>query len=355
MGKQKNKRFKPGLWIVGAVAGVLVIGAIAFKVVMTLRDPGVLGSTTVSVTVTCVGDCTEMVGELVSNSTGMPIPPDSSGEYNVTDPNVTVNTTIKGAAQMVVTITNSAYPASLEIFNEIFSSGDPAFDATGDTFEILQYSGLASLLQVGKNVLDFYVTSSINSPAEDIHRQLIINYTLPGEPGPEIIDSKLTNKDGNNLPYVSDSTTDMVANRNDLPLNVNLEANNLSRVQLTVTDSQGNVGVVYDGTPLAPGSSGYATYIIKEASGGIPGLKIGRNVITLTVTGLNGETLVREWVVYYWPDGVEPPNTGTIQFNGMTIAVKDLLISAGIAAVFITTVIIVFLKKRKDRESKTKK
>lgn len=354
MKKQKSQRTKVKLWVIGAVVGLLVIGAVAFKLATTTRDKDVLGTTTVSVTVTCEGVCTELIGEVINDQNGQPILPDSSGEYNVTDPDVTIDTTVKGAAQLRITLTNSTFPAptGTELFNEIFSSLDPAYGALGETFQILPGSGLASYLQLGRNVFDFYVTSSVNSPTQDIHRQIIINYTLPSQPPPEIIDTFLTNNSGNSLPYVH-GTTDYVAKNSDLPLHVELEANNINRAQLTVTDSNGNTSTVYDGAPLpADPATGYATYEVWVASGSTPGLRIGRNVITLTVTGLNGQTLTVEWVVYYWPDGVEPPSTGVIQIGRLTIAVNDLLISSGIVAAFVLTAIIVIMKSRKDRKGK---
>jgi len=357
MKKSKIKQAKTKLWAAGIVAGVLIVGSIAFKITTAGHDSNVLGTTTVSVTVACDTVCTDLVGQLIDDQTGQPVTPDSNGEFNVTDPNVSVNTTVKGAAQLRVTLTNSAYPApaGLEIFNQLFTSGDPAYDATGgQMFEILPSSGLANYLQLGRNVLDFYVTSSISSPAQDIHRQIIINYTLPGQPAPEIIDSKLTNNSGNNLPFMS-GTTDQVAKSSDLPLHVDLKANNINRAQLTVTDSDGNVSTVYDGPPLAADpATGYATYTINAASGNLPGLHVGRNVITLTVTGLNGQTLSVEWVVYYWPDGVEPPNTGTLRIGGITIAIYDLVLSIGIVLLSIVIAIAIVTKRRNGRNKKTR-
>ncbi len=348
---------KAQLWTAGVVAGLLVVGAVGIKIGTSQIDPGVLGTTTVSVTVTCDGSvCTDLTDQVIDNSTGNPVLPDSNGEYNITDPNATINTTVKGAEQMIVTLTNSAYPAptGVELFNQIFTSTDPAYGAIGDSFEILPLGDLAQYLQLGRNVFDFYVTSSVN-PGQNIHRQLIINYTLPDKPGPDIIGSTLTDKDGNSLPFVSGST-DYVANDNDLPLHVELNANNINRVQLTVTDSEGNVGLIYDGAPLPPADgSGYATYVINGATGGMPGLKIGRNVITLTVTGLNGATETIQWVVYYWPTGVEPPNTGVIQIGNLTIAKSDLLVSIIIILAFLIIVFAVFWKRKNDRQNKSKK
>ena len=333
-----------------------MISAVAFKLVTTLRDPNVLGSTTVSVSVTCEEVCTDLDDEVINDATGQPITPDGSGEFNVTDPDVTINTTVKGAAQLIITLTNSAYPAPIgvELFNQIFSSSDLAYGALGDTFEILPGSALASYLQLGRNVFDFYVISSINSPAQDIHRQLVINYTLPGQPGPEIISAVLVNRNDNNLPY-KDGSTDYVADVNDLPLHVNLNADNINRVQLTVTDEYGYTGTVYDGVPLAADpSTGYATYKIYEALNGMPGLRVGRNVILLTATGLNGQTLTKEWVVYYWPDGIEPPGTGVIQIGNLTVAVDDLLVSFGIIAVFTIVGIVIIIKKHRDHKHPNK-
>ena len=337
---------KAQFWAAGIAAVLLIVGAIAIKVGMTQRDLGFLGTTTVSVTITCDGPvCTDLADQVINN--GAPVAPDASGEYNVNDPNVTINTTVKGAEQMIVTLTNSAYPAptGLELFNQIFTASDPAFGAIGESFEILPLNGLTPYLQLGRNVFDIYITSSVN-PSQNIHRQIIINYTLPSQPGPDIIDANLTNKNGSSLPFVSGST-DYVANSNDLPLNVNLNANDINRVQLTVTDNEGNVSLIYDGAPLTAGPSGYATY-------GIPGLKVGRNVITLTVTGLNGATETIEWVVYYWPTGVEPPNTGVIQIGDLTIAVSDLIMSIMIILAFLIIVCMVFWKRRHDRNGKGK-
>jgi len=356
--KKQNTRSakKTTLWIAGIIAVVLVIGAIAFKVIMTLRNSDILGTTTVSVSVTCEGVCTDMVGEVIDDTTGQPLLPDGDGEYNVHDPNVTVSTTIQGTSRIVVILTNSAYPAptGIELLNQIFSSGDPAFDATGELIEILPGGALASYLQLGRNVLDFYITSSVNSPAQDIHRQLIINYTLPGHPDPKIVAVELTNNHGDSLPY-KDSTTDYVASGHDLPLRVEVNVSDANRVQLTVTDRNGSVGTVYDGTPRAVNPmTGFATYEINEALNGLPGLKVGKNVISLIVTGLNGKTLIEEWTVYFWPDGIEPPNTGVIQIGNLTIAVNDLLISVGIVAVFIIIWIVVIVSRRKNNKENQK-
>ena len=348
---------KVQFWATGIAAILLVISAIVIKVDTTRIDPSVLGTTTVSVSVTCgAAVCTDLTDQVINNINGLPVAPDSSGEYNVNDPNVTINTTVKGAIQMVVTLTNSAYPAptGTELFNQIFTSSDPAYGSIGESFEILPLGDLANYLQLGRNVFDFYVTSSID-PSQNIHRQLVINYTLPGLPGPDIIDANLTNKNGNSLPFISGSS-DYVASDNDLPLHVNLEADNVNRVQLTVTDSEGNVSLIYDGAPLpADPSTGYATYVINAAQGSIPGLKVGRNVITLTVTGPNGETKTIEWVVYYWPTGVEPPNTGVIQIGNLTIAKSDLLASILIILAFLIIVLMVFLKRHSDSHSKKQK
>ncbi|MCL2280888.1 hypothetical protein FWC31_03310 [Candidatus Saccharibacteria bacterium] len=357
MKKSKTKQAKIKLWVAGIAAGLVVVGAIIFKIVMIMRDPDVLGTTTVSVTVTCDTVCTDLIDELINDQSGQPILPNSSGEFDINDTNVTINTTVKGTAQLVVTLTNSAYPAPLgfELFNQLFSSGDAAYDAIGQMFEILPSSGLSSYLQLGQNILDIYVKSAIHSPAQDIHRQIIINYVLPDRPDPRIIDYKLTNNSGNSLPYVN-GVTDQVAKDSDLPLHVKLNADNANRIQLLVTDNNGNVSIIYDGVPLPIDSgTGYATYLVDAANNGVPGLHVGRNIIKLIVTGLNGRTISVEWIVHYWPEGVEPPNTGVLRIGGLTFAITDLLLSTGVLLLFVTIVTVIILKKRNDQKNGQKK
>ena len=180
----KNKRTKrqgnKHLWLVTCIAvGVLMVGVVVAKILLTLSDSGVLGTTTVSVTVVCDGVCTQIEDELIDVDTGQPITPDSNGEYNVTNPNIAVDTTVRGTQQLVVTITNSSFPApsGMELLNRIFASTDPEFGGTGGTIEVLPNGGLEQYIRLGRNVLDFYITSSIN-PSQDAHLQIVINYTL---------------------------------------------------------------------------------------------------------------------------------------------------------------------------------